>query len=1573
MRMPTASALLLFLLPLHPVQAPAPAPEAPIEPVSPRPGVSGQPGSAAVMAATDGPALSATASPSDRAGPERPRWPDGWPSLDPAPAGPARRSGGEIQTMGSGELDIVLEGTRVARGDDDRQVTLEADVAEVDRTPEIDVGAEAVAPGEGKDPSAEDEKALERLGRMIRDRDEADDEEVDDAEESPKPFAADEEDLGERLAKLGEGILLRGVDRDEVERGVVETRPGEPAAAADLAEAPATDVGPPAEDARRAGDAVGDGVDREAPGDPGPASPFDEAFAAFREAREKAHDARYGDAGGGTTDRAGLSVDALAAVDEAREKVDEGVRAWGEGNTEGGIGPRAADRFRRYLDELESLARAVLEEAAAVAAAAPPSIEELIEQHFRDLEESLSDERSDGEDEEVDEAPPAEAEEVDETPPAEAEADPAGVPDTGPVPGYVLWSADGEPLESLVLGQPFWLELRLSPDEAGIRSQLGGLREFQWVEVTLLSEDGAEHRVRLDRQDEPSADGLVRFLAREPISLAGTWRKPDGGVLKPGAVDDLDLDIPGWEAVRLVAPGITGGTTAVRVYGDEIERGVAVRERRLAEVEELLSNELRVAEAVLADPAVAGHPDREAEVRRWIDRTERLLGIVDGVQQRMAAAEDPRDKLRFARAYLGLIVRPDRDGNPTIVVVPPTGQQMADALSLERRLQEEDLREKARDGFRGYSTLTYSLVTHASLGAPIHQLIYGRDEFDREASRLAAVAEIAGGVVALYLPGAIASQLTEWKAGGFGLDIRLPGSGGGPPGGGILPARPGKLAALTNRGRDRSVSYPGAPRATPRPPRPGAQRPVGVETGGGRLPDPETGPRRGLDPDELQHWRDQMERSGLSEDRANALIGEIDEVVGIARESGVPDPVIAATLREARGMTLDEASPFVSGRLEIETALHTDRRIFLDRGGDVAVMLHGRVEFDGFGQPFVPESGALPFATPAHLSRMSVFRRGTSSAVEGVRSKVHLELRGEPQTWSPDEIAVASSVARRLESGAAGRENPRNWLRAEVHEFRGDDFFGRPTLEGLEYLGVRRLFTDADLEAISTVFRGQMPGGAPSAPVSLRAGTPPPPVPSLATPGQYASLLERQAGGELLDFSGIARPGIARVVDDGEVMILQGAGRWDGTRPDGWMDLFVPASDLSRIPEGVPVRVLETGVSPELVRDINLLSSRGRESSNPHLLAGLGGVSSEWTRVQIGRRHTRPRMSDVENAIRDELASLRESGVNVEALQRGIADLSSVEQLAVIRDPAARARAILRCEEIPPCAALPTVIDPSLDPTALGGPSGRGGGSSPVEVVIQSTGGSTGPVLVAHFLNHGDHPVRIRTDALNLEPVDEGELDPEARARVNEILEGVSGGKPVPPAGSRPFPGERPPAEGARGQDPGLEGTGRGPSPGPWAWRGDSRTPLLEPRGANVVSVVLDGYCLEMAKDVPEEGVLFRIAERKAQRATVRFREVVQASRRLQELGALRPAGDPESYFHSIRQWAVWVDENGFDRKEFEEAFVEHARKNFEAAGRPWTDEVREVVRSLVPNRWDDLRMILGEAERSVGAGGGSA
>lgn len=243
----------------------------------------------------------------------------------------------------------------------------------------------------------------------------------------------------------------------------------------------------------------------------------------------------------------------------------------------------------------------------------------------------------------------------------------------------------------------------------------------------------------------------------------------------------------------------------------------------------------------------------------------------------------------------------------------------------------------------------------------------------------------------------------------------------------------------------------------------------------------------------------------------------------------------------------------------------------------------------------------------------------------------------------------------------------------------------------------------------------------------------------------------------------------------------------------------------------------------------------------------------------------------------------------------------------------------------PVSQAPPSIIDPRSATAAatLGGPSGRGGTNAPIEVVVLSTAGSTGPVMEAFFVNHGQ-AVRIEGEGIVLEPV--ANADAATLRRVEEIREAALQGKPVPPPGAGGAPG-------GSLEEPGI--------------------------GSPVVRIVLDAYCLQAELDVPTQGMLFRIADPTRQADFPDLPAILDASRRLFEEDALDPSNDSEGYYHSIRQWALWAEEKDMDGEEFADAFVAHAEKNIIAAGQPWNAEVEEVVRDYAPGRWRDIEAVL--------------
>jgi hypothetical protein len=123
-----------------------------------------------------------------------------------------------------------------------------------------------------------------------------------------------------------------------------------------------------------------------------------------------------------------------------------------------------------------------------------------------------------------------------------------------------------------------------------------------------------------------------------------------------------------------------------------------------------------------------------------------------------------------------------------------------------------------------------------------------------------------------------------------------------------------------------------------------------------------------------------------------------------------------------------------------------------------------------------------------------------------------------------------------------------------------------------------------------------------------------------------------------------------------------------------------------------------------------------------------------------------------------------------------------------------------------------------------------------------------------------------------------------------------------------------------------------------------------------------DAYCLDIDREPPAEGTFLRIAEPAVQGLYDSHRRVLDAAARLRDAGRLVPDSDPESYFHSIRQWSIWTLTESLDEARFAESFVAHTRKNFEASDQAWSEAIEQAVRELAPGRWADIQRVLAAA-----------
>lgn len=195
-------------------------------------------------------------------------------------------------------------------------------------------------------------------------------------------------------------------------------------------------------------------------------------------------------------------------------------------------------------------------------------------------------------------------------------------------------------------------------------------------------------------------------------------------------------------------------------------------------------------------------------------------------------------------------------------------------------------------------------------------------------------------------------------------------------------------------------------------------------------------------------------------------------------------------------------------------------------------------------------------------------------------------------------------------------------------------------------------------------------------------------------------------------------------------------------------------------------------------------------------------------------------------------------------------------------------------------------------------PSNGAGQQSPLRMFLTNLGSSTGEAFTGHFVNDSTDPLELDVRGLVVEPLNE-----QAQQVVREQLE-----QALP------------------------------------------RNPL---------SAQLNAYCLEFLRLPPLAEQMFQLAPREAQEQFAPTRDVLEAAEQLSEMGLLPADSDPEAYFHSITQWAVWTEQQGFNEAAFTDAFVGHTRDQVEAAGNQWTDQFDEVLRGAAPARWQNITRIL--------------
>lgn len=1343
--------------------------------------------------------------------------------------------------------------------------------------------------------------------------------------------------------------------------------------------------------------------------------------------------------------------------------------------------------------------------------------------------------------------------------------------------------APGDPtLGSVVVGQPFHVSVAVPLKQA----DPNGDGVIDDLTIRFATGDG-EATVTLAHDPlQNTMDGVFVYRTATPISLAGKSQ----GMDVPGTVEGLDLD--SYEGARTVT--ITVGNqdfSAIDVYTNNTQRGIGMISGALDAVSSVLVGEISVIRKIRSDPQAMADSKVVADLDAWQARVDRRMGVVQRARTLIADPEQlPKVKLKTGQFYLERLFASDVNGQIGVAedVVPfheALGQnQYIDFPHMDQYTKEQEnlIRDQLKRGviedvLPAYLMGMYDQFNTWNVPGAFAWTIGGAlagestDHFGRQKSVTHAAVEMGLFVVMIKLPNAV----TEWAAGGFGAG-RLPSIGvprfrGTPVRGNVLvPKRAGRLALETQGG---TQAYPGS-----------ATRPI-----------------HSLPHGEREWWQGFIASHTPADKFDDAMakatreLDELDVYIQNAQRLGVPYSQIEGALASAR-MRANSAPDAFQGLRNGVAQAKSELVVHAANAQGKTIVVHPTEM-----QEFREFSDGLPVTS---------LRQEDLLMIQGIKARAEFEARhdGKPM-YNPDEVAYAREL---LQHG----DDLKNWVGFSKSEAGLEFLFDDAAIADL-----RKVFGGAGPPAVRISPRagfprletrqqmGQPEGDAPANPFNSRGDTPDlpggqaagrPPTQEL-TPGEmeqailnaetvrlgrpagpvraedarplatleeYRALVARQAAGEQLDLKQITRPGIARIID-GRVMIQQGSGRWENTRPNEWLDVFVDAR--APLPEGAVV--IQRGVSPELVRQANLLSSRGQSGSNPMIVNAATSGIPEFVRIRVRARDAQAPMSDVARAIDDELTRLAAEGVDLARLRVAMEPLSPNERLALLRNDTARAEALqtgsapLPPVPPPPSPAAPgaggaavatpstpagaaaplseldklviqkafkagrgenvewtadelrrlqliaypepgtrpsaiqrrlmpvaeqvggrlktmqvdpddfravlneandtflayqemedviglarlagvpeerialhteglvegmpvtvlerashgllrevdqargiiyeskvpdefrfvnrmytvakangnrltdadfawlkermdaddkfiqrlaqrefedasgeihTILEPpaaqeleriyrtaigeggapisqgpsTIDPASgtaaamLGGPSGRGGSDAPVEVVILSTEGSTGPVMEAFFLNKGK-PVRIQGQGIALEPV--ANVDAATMQRIDDIREAALQGKPVP----------------GGGED--MEG---------WT-------------GASVVRVVLDAYCLEADLAVPTRGMLYRIADPARQAAFGSLRPILEASERLREQGALHPSNNPEDYFHSIRQWAIWAEEKDMDADAFEEAFVDHAEKNIASAGQPWNADVEKVVREYAPGRWQDIEAVL--------------
>lgn len=142
-----------------------------------------------------------------------------------------------------------------------------------------------------------------------------------------------------------------------------------------------------------------------------------------------------------------------------------------------------------------------------------------------------------------------------------------------------------------------------------------------------------------------------------------------------------------------------------------------------------------------------------------------------------------------------------------------------------------------------------------------------------------------------------------------------------------------------------------------------------------------------------------------------------------------------------------------------------------------------------------------------------------------------------------------------------------------------------------------------------------------------------------------------------------------------------------------------------------------------------------------------------------------------------------------------------------------------------------------------------------------------------------------------------------------------------------------------------------------------SEKPAASRGTGGMLTQQLSGFCLQFAKLPPAVGMVYKIASPAMQQNFAPLKQVLAAGRALAEKGKLHPDSEPNAYADSIRQYAVWSKQEGWDQKKFGDEFVDRTKKNAEARNVKWTPVIEQALRSAVPGRWADITQVLNLAQ----------